>query len=239
MNRILRGVLPALAAVGITATIGAAQAVPSSYQYIQKNRSLTAYAGYLFTNPGVALPDSQNADLGPQSAPLFGLRYSLRVGGPLSLEGNVAFSPSQRKLYNAVLDPDTTHIVVTETGDEVSEPLVLAEAAVRFHLTGDRTYRGLAPFVLASGGAVMGLGGTSDAEKDIPEHRRFDFGPGLAVSVGTGVDFFPSQRMSLRTEVDYRLWRMAAPAGLLRAGAGKVSEWGENIGVTVGAAYHF
>lgn len=238
MNRTLRTVLPALAAL-LAGTAAAAQTVPSSYRYIEKTRSLTAYLGYIDTSPTLALPDSQSAELGPQSTPVVGVRYAMRVGGPVSLEAHLAFAPAERRLYQGTLSPDTTRILVTPTGDEVSEPLLLGELAMRFHLTGDRTFRGFAPFVLASGGVVAGLGGTSEAEEDIPEHRRFDFGPTFAVGAGTGLDYFVSQQLSLRAELTYRLWRLKAPGGLLPSASGKINEWSANRGISVGAAYHF
>lgn len=239
MNRTLRTVAPALAALLLGASSAAAQTVPSSYRYIEKTRSLSVYLGYLNTDPAMALPDSQSVELGPQPTPMVGLRYAMRVGGPLSLEANLGFAPSERKLHDAVLDPDTTHILVTPTGEEVSEPLLMGDLGLRFHLTGDRTFRGFAPFVVATGGVVMGLGGDSAEEEDIPEHRRFDFGPAFAVGAGTGLDYFASQTLSLRAELTYRLWRMRAPGGLLPTGTGKLSEWSAGTGISLGAAYHF
>jgi opacity protein-like surface antigen len=239
MNRTLRAVLPALAALTLGAAASAAQTIPSPYQYIERGRSLTVYGGYLLTGPKVALADSQSAELGHQPAPLVGVRYSMRVGGPLSLEANVAYSPTQRRLYTAVVNADSSAVTVNPTGDEVSDPLLLAEAAIRFHLTGDRTYRGFAPFILASGGAVATLSGTSEVEEDIPAHRRLDFGPAFAVGTGAGVDFFPSQRLALRAEIDYRLWKLETPVGLLPAGSGRQTKWSANTGISLGAAFHF
>lgn len=240
MIRFSRTALPALAALLWGASLAAAQTVPSPYRYIQKNRSLTAYVGYLNADPNVALPDSQEVELGFQPTPVVGVRYGLRVGGPLSVEAHLGFAPAQRKLHNAVVSQDSSSVVVTPTGDEVSDPLLLADAAVRFHLTGDRTYRGFAPFVLANGGVVAALGGISAEEDDIPTHRRFGFGPSLAVGVGTGLDYFVSETMSIRGELSYRLWRLRPPEGLLPARTGKPdATWSASPGVSVGAAYHF
>jgi hypothetical protein len=239
MNRTLRAVLPVLAAIACSAVAAAAQTIPSSYQYILKSRSLTAYAGYLSTSPTVALADSQRAELGHQSTPIFGVRYAMRVGGPLSVEANVGFAPAKRRLYDAVVTADSSRVTVTPTGDEISDPLLLVEGALRFHLTGDRTFHGVAPFVLASGGAVASLGRINPEESAIPEHRRVDFGPSFAVGTGAGVDLFLSQRLTLRTEVSYRLWKLQTPVGLLPAGFGEQSEWSATTGVSLGAAYHF
>lgn len=239
MNRSFRTVLAASALAALCAAGAAAQTIASPYRYIEKTRSVTVYAGYLATSPGVALPDSQSAELGPQSAPLVGLRYSMRIGGPLSLEANVGFAPADRKLYNGQPSLDSTRVPVEDTGETVSAPLLLTEGALRFHLTGDRTWRGLAPFVLASGGLVTDLGGTSEAEEEIPEQRRVGLGPGLALGAGAGVDVFHGQRLSLRAELAYRLWRQDAPGGLLPAGSEEVSEWNSSTGITLGAAYHF
>jgi hypothetical protein len=231
MNRALRLFLPALAALlTITASV-AAQTVPSSYRYIETNRSVSLYVGYLNTSPGLAVTDSTSVDLGPKSTPMFGLRGSFGLGGPLSLEAHLAYAPAKRDLYEAFID-------LTKIG-EVDEALLLAEGAFRFRLTGDRTFRGVAPFVLASGGLVVPVSRTTVLEDSVDAHRRLDFGPSFAVGTGAGFDFFPSQRMSLRLEGTYRLWRLEAPAGLLPRGRGKVSGWSANSGISLGAVYHF
>lgn len=238
MNRTLRVVLPALAALLTGAAAVAAQTVPSPYQYIERGRSLSFYGGVLNPSGSVELSDSTSVDIGPKSAPLFGMRIGLGIGGPLSIEGNLAFSPSKRDLYDADPNADSTAIALERVG-EVNELLMLAEGGFRFRLTGDRTYRGFAPFVLASAGAVIPLSGTSALEDSIPAHRRLDFGPSLAVGTGTGVDFFPSQRVSLRAEATFRLWRLETPPGMLPSGSGKRSGWKGNTGLTLGGAYHF
>jgi opacity protein-like surface antigen len=236
MKRTLRAVVPAVAAL-LVAVAASAQTVPSSYRYIKYSRSVSLYGGYLHTNPQLALPDSQSAEFGPQPAPMFGVRGAMRVGGPLSIEGHLGFAPTERKIYGATVNTDSTRVTPVDTGERASQLLALGEFGVRFHLTGDRTYHGFAPFVLASGGAALLIGGTT--ESDTIAHRKFDFGPALAVGAGTGVDYFASDRVSLRAELTYRLWRLSAPDGLVPALTRDKSAWSGNAGVSVGAAYHF
>jgi len=238
MKRTLRAALPALAAL-LVAAAGSAQTVPSSYRYIQNGKSLNFYGGWLQTDPDLAMPDSQSAELGPQPAPMFGVRAAIRVGGPLSIEGSLGLSPTERKLFDANVNADSSVVVPEETGEVSSELLVLAEFGLRFHLTGDRTFRGFAPFVLASGGLAAMLGGTTEAEEDITPGRRFDFGPALAVGTGAGVDYFVSDRLSLRGELTYRLWRLSAPDGMLPSGTRGRSEWSGNGGASLGVGFHF
>jgi hypothetical protein len=162
----------------------------------------------------------------------------LGLGGPLTVELNLAFSPSKRDLYDADPNADSSHVELDRLG-EVNEALLITEGAFRFRLTGDRSYKGFAPFVLASGGLVIPVSGSTAAEDSLPAHRRLDFGPSFAVGTGAGVDFFPGQRVSLRLEGTYRLWRLSTPPGMLPAGQGKVTAWTANSGISLGAAYHF
>ena len=236
MKRTLRAVVPAVAAL-MVAVAASAQTVPSPYRHMTYSRSLSVYAGYLHTDPEMALPDSQSAEFGVQPAPLFGVRAGMRVGGPLSIEGHLGFSPTDRKVYTATVSSDSSQVTPVDTGERSSQLLLLGEFGVRFHLTGDRTYRGFAPFVLASGGAAVMLGGTIEA--DSLEHRQFAFGPALAVGTGAGVDYFATDRVSLRAELTYRLWRLRAPEGMVPSLTRDKSAWTGNAGVSLGAAYHF
>lgn len=237
MKRTLRAVVPAIAAL-LVAAAGSAQTVPSSYRYIQHAKSLNFYGGWLQTDPELALPDSQSAELGVRSAPIFGVRAAIRVGGPLSVEGGLAFAPTERKLYDVDVLSDSSR-VPDDTGVTSSELLMLAEFGLRFHVTGERTFRGFAPFVLASGGVAAMVGGSNATEDSIASARRFDFGPALAVGTGAGVDYFASDRVSLRAELTYRLWRLTAPEGMVPAGTRDRTSWKGNGGVSVGVGYHF
>lgn len=239
MNRLPRILLPALALLALGAGAAQAQTVPSPFRYIETKSSVELMGGYLFTDPELALDDSTTAEFGPQSAPMITLRYSRRLGGPVS--GNVGFSflPSERRVYSAVEGQDSVFLGIIDTGETVSAPIAMLEAGIRFHITGDRTYRGIAPYLMGTGGLAAELGGAAGAEKDLPDDERFDFGPAFAVGAGAGVDWFLSPRLSLRSELSYRIWRLSVPRGFGSNRNAQIDEWNGNAGVSVGAAFHF
>src|SRR5690606_12326652 len=102
--------------------------------------------GYMFLDPG-------SQDLGPKDAPFFGARYDLRLTGPISIEAELAYASSERAVRDTV--PGETGLVTIGT---VDQRFLLASAALRFDITGPRTYRRLQPFLRATGGFAFGLG---------------------------------------------------------------------------------
>ncbi|HEV2129505.1 MAG TPA: hypothetical protein VGR27_00290 [Longimicrobiaceae bacterium] len=233
----MRRYLVTLAALGAAfflsgATALEAQRITSPYRYIEETQSLSVFAGYLLTQ-------GLDPDLGPQAAPTVGVRYNLRLGGPIAGEAALRFIPSERTIFAARgVDPsDPTRTIPIDVGT-ASMPLLLAEAGIRLNVTGPRTWNGLAPYALATGGVVANLRGRTAAEEDIPEDEHFSFGPGFAVGIGGGTDWFLTQRISLRAEVRDQIWRLSIPQGLTEQGA-RDNRWTNNLGLSLGAAYHF
>lgn len=239
MMRLPRTLLAVLALLAATAGAAGAQSIDSPYRYIQRGQSLSFFGGYLFASPSLTLNDSVSVDIGPRSAPVFGARYQLRFGGPLAAELSLGFSPSDRKVYTAEALRDSTEIRPIDTGRTATSPIAMAELGVVFNLTGPRTWNGLAPFVKATGGLAAEIGGTDEAEENVPEGKRFDFGPAFAVGAGIGTDYFPTERLSVRLELHGRLWRLSAPDGLTPLGDDGIGGWANASAVTLGAAYHF
>lgn len=236
--------VPLLALLSVLCTAAAsAQTVPSPYRYLPEKQSLHVFVGYMFTNPELEIPlarDTVTVEIGPRSAPLFGVRYAYRFAGPISGEASLGFSPSERKVFfNQSVSDDTADIAIGQAEGMASAPLLLAEAGVRLHLTGERTWRQLAPFVAASGGLVTDVGGTAAVEDSVQSNQRFDFGPSFAVSGGIGTDWFPTRRVSLRVEVRDMLWKIQAPEGLSQNRNNPPDRWTQNIGVILGGAVHF
>lgn len=234
----------ALLALVLTLAAGGAleaQNIPSPFRYVETRQSLGAFAGYFWTNPAIE-PDSITGEieLGPRSAPLFGVRYGYRLGDPASVEVALGFAPSERRVYrNGGVAGDTAQLRIVDTGETASAPLVLAEARLHLNLTGARTWNNLAPFVGVTGGLIAEVGGADGAEEDIPEDERFDFGPGFAVGAEIGTDWFLSERVSVRAELRDVLWRVEVPVGLRRDEREDEGRWTQNFGVALGGAIHF
>lgn len=224
-----RALLVALGCTVLSHATLFAQTIPSPYRYIEPTQSVSLYTGYVETDRG-------ERDLAPHSAPIVGAVYSIRFAGPVAGELGVGFLPSNRTVYGR---PGVADTVLTPFG-EGSAPLLLAEAGLRFNLAGPRTWRGLAPFVGASGGLITDLAGrtTAEREAEIPIDQAVDFGPAFAVGVSAGTDWFLTERLSLRATGRGSFWRFSTPEGFTR-GQREETEWLQSFGGTLGVALHF
>jgi hypothetical protein len=210
-----------------------AQEITSPYRHIETSHSIGLFAGYLWTDRG-----AEGREIGLESAPLMGLRYSLRLGGPATGEASASFAPSRREIYQRA--PGATEGELVSTGHTIPTTLMFLEAGVRFQLTGPRTWNGLAPYLGASGGLVtdLGRGAATEEEIELPADQRFRLGPGLAVGVTAGTEWFLTERVSLRFEARNLIWRLTSPAGFNPA-TGVETRWTNNPVLSVGGALHF
>jgi len=214
-----------------------AQTIQSPIRYIETKQSVAPFVGYLWTDPTLHIRDAE-VELGPQSAVLAGLQYNIHFAGPLYGEVLLGFSPTERKVYVPGSTTSANSVNPVEVGT-TSMALALADAGLHFNLTGPRTWRGIAPYAVASGGVVADLKRTSDLDAQVPDGSDFDLGPSFALGLGIGTDWYPTQRLSIRAEGRDRFWRISAPQGLRPADLKTVSEWNHNFSLSIGAALHF
>lgn len=216
-----------------------AQRIPSPFRYIETTQSLGAFVGYLVTDAGgINLLQAPDAEIGPRSAPILGLRYNIRFSGPLSGEAAIGFSPGQRTVYETEATPGDTIQRPLPTG-ETDVRLLLAEGGIRFHITGPRAWNNLAPYLLATGGLVADIAQRGSADQLVPTPERYRLGPGLAVGAGLGTDYFVNPRTSIRAELRDQIWNIRAPEGLPLEANTDRSRWKNNLGFSLGVAYHF
>jgi hypothetical protein len=221
--------LASLALLLLAAARGEAQAIPSPYRYIELTQSAGAFAGWLATGEG-------DDEIGPHAGPLVGGRYTVRVSGPLSGEVGLAVSPTQRTVQRRTSAAGDS--VTREPVEDVSALVLIGDVGLRFHLTGPRTWNGLAPYLALGGGGVWDVLGESDVDATLESSQRVDFGPAFAVGIGAGTDWFLTERLALRLEARDYLWRLETPAGLTRLQQAE-TQWTHNVGLTLGAALYF
>lgn len=239
MMRLSRTVLLLALALAAGARAAAAQTIPSPYDYLEETQATGLFLGYILTDPDLSLTDSTSLPLAPSSGPVFGFRYQVRAAGPLVIDGSIGLMPTDRRLFAAEIDEDSTVTGVVDLETTVPATVLMADIGLRFFLTGPRTWNGLAPFVVGTGGLVGDIRGTFAEEQEITDAALFRFGPSFAVGAGIGTDWFPVPNASLRVEAMGRLWRVSTPDGLLPPGADERSEWNPALGITVGGALHF
>ncbi|HEX6369336.1 MAG TPA: hypothetical protein VF006_10415 [Longimicrobium sp.] len=238
MMRLSRTVLLLALALAAGARATAAQTIPSPYDYIEETQATGLFVGYLFTDPDVSITDSTSLPMAPASGPVLGFRYQVRAAGPLTIDGSIGLSPTDRQLFGTEVDSDSSFTGVVDLETTVPATLLMADLGLRFYVAGPRTWNGLAPFVVGTGGLVGDIRGTFAEEQDISDRALFRFGPSFAVGLGLGTDWFPVPNASLRVEAMGRLWRVSTPEGFL-APTDERSEWNPAVGITVGGALHF
>jgi hypothetical protein len=216
-----------------------AQHIPSPFTSLPERQGLSAWGGYLLTDPSVAVSKTERAEFGPRSAALLGVDYSVRLSNALSFRAGAAFSPSQRRVYRAGVTSDSNTVSPVFSGTMASVPLLVTDAGLKLSLTGARTYRGIAPWVAAGAGMVTWLKKNSAAEADVPSSERFTFGPSFALTLRAGNDWYPTRRLSVGVHATDYLWKVKIPRGFRLDTTAGTSEWTNNYGLSAGAAVHF
>lgn len=204
-----------------------AQTVPSVYEYIETRHAFGLFGGYVELDDG-------SRDLGPGPAPLFGARYGIRLAGPLLGGLELGFAPTTRTLYDRP-NPNSTDLLAIGEDDMV---IMAADAELRFVLTGERTWRRLAPYIVAAGGLALDLTPGSATEEGLEANQLYRFGPTFAARGGAGTELFLTDRISIRAEFRDNLWRLNYPVGLTGLQE-EQTEWRHNFGVTIGSSFNF
>lgn len=191
-----------LAIICVHASSAAGQVIPSAYDFIETRQSFGMFVGS--TNL-----DSGQLGLDPSSASTVGARWALDVGGALSLEVNGTIFQAERD----VLDPSRPENDRVIGQSDMS--IVQFDVRLRLNLTGHRTWHGMQPFVSFGGGIAgeAGVDRTLEDEAMMPQDQRFDFGNRLTTTLGTGVNLRLSERLYLRVDGLFSLWKMATPTG--------------------------
>ena len=224
------GLIVAAIAIFVSPQILPAQTIPSAYRFIETRQEAGPFAGWIASGTG-------QFGYGPGPGPISGARYELGFGGPVSLEGVVGVIDSARN----IVDPRRVegNRVIGET------PVTMATADLRLKLsvTGPRTWHRLNPFVLVGAGLAWDFAEDSELEEDLEETDRFDFGTSFVAVIGGGLRWFATERVILRTDGLFYLWRLEAPAGFRDPDRGfenvGQSEWANARSVTLGVGYRF
>jgi hypothetical protein len=207
-----------------------AQSIQSPYRFVDKTQAVSIFAGYVATTKG-------SVGLGPESAPLIGARYSIRLSGPFVIELEPAFFKSTRDVRDTTV-VDSARKVVGE-GDVA---LLVVNGGLRFNITGPRTWNRLQPFLLFGGGAAIDLSGSSPDDDLVTAEARFDFGTSFAGAIGGGVEWFASDRFTVRLDARNALWKIETPLAFMADAFGANTpgdEWVQNGWFTVGFSLRF
>jgi opacity protein-like surface antigen len=168
---------------------------------------------------------------------MLGLRYDFGLSGPFVLEATLGWLTSTRALQDTV-PGDTTRMTV---GD-VDFRAISAEVALRFDITGPRTWHGLLPYVLLGVGFTNDRAAESSTQQALPADVRFNFGTRFTATMGGGIEWLPVSRLGLRVDVRNMLWKLKSPSAFLfgdRALSLPSNQWTQNVAFTAGLSLRF
>lgn len=212
----------------LSATAAAAQDIASPYRFIDRSQHVNAFVGLVETDPGTL-------NLGPESGMAYGGRYGIRLSGPFVIEAQAALFPTSRAVQDTVVSATDTAVV--EIG-EADLTLGVASAALRFDITGPRTWHRLMPFALLGVGAAFTLSDEDGVDSELDPDIRYEFGTRLLGELGLGVEWFAADRLTLRFDARNMLWRVNAPLGLQQLDAPN-EEWVQNFLLSAGVSFRF
>lgn len=229
MKSVLRYVLPVFGLFALALPLGA-QSITSPYRFLDTSQEAGLFVMHIS-------PEEGTLGLGSESGIAFGGRYAIVLSGPFMVEGEVGYFPTR----HAVLDTVVVDSAFTRIG-EADHSLVIATAALRVNLTGQRTWNNLQPFLLFGFGGVIEASKDKDAVNVAPVDARYNFGTSFAGSVGAGIAFSPTERLAIRLDGRNLLWKIKTPAALVSANTGTVTptdEWVQNLAFSAGVSIFF
>jgi hypothetical protein len=177
------------------------QSIPSAYTFIENRQEIGPFFGVMNASTG-------RFGYAPSGGLWYGLRYGLQLGaGPMSLGGVVGLVDGTRD----IIDPDRL-----EGDRKVGEgdvQIVTAEARLRFSATGNRAWHGFSPFLSFGAGVAFDLAGDPVANEIIEERDIYEFGTSFFGTLGLGTRYFLTDKIALRGDGTFSLWRVATPPG--------------------------
>jgi hypothetical protein len=198
----------------------------SPYRDVAYSQEFTVVGGWFGGSQGTA-------GIGPRAAPLFGVRYAIKLGGPVDFTAEVMRAQSTR----LVLNPDATG--AARRVGTTSSPLYLGDVGLAINLTGQKTWHHLMPAV------SLGFGVASDAGAKM-DVGNFKLGTPFQLTFGAGVRYIGRGPWSVRVDLADHFYRIHYPASYFIAPSGGKAiltsstgdaQWLHNAVLTVGLSY--
>jgi hypothetical protein len=232
--RVLRPAVGAIVWLSVVASYNAATAQVghdpsrSPYRDIRRGGTFLVTGGYFGGSRG-------RAGVGISNGPTGGLRYELPLG-TIGFSLGLAYAQTTR----FVVDP-TKDSLTRKTGPYDTD-VILADAGLQLALTGRKMWHGVAPYLGAAIGLAIGGGSP-------PDPSGYDFGTKITLAPNAGVRWYPTRRVSVRTDFRMVLWRLQYPfsyrvpnttdgSQVLPADA-RLTQWTAHPWLTVGVGWTF
>ena len=210
--------------------VARSQTIPSPFRFVE-----TSQEGGLFA--GTSSLARGRFGLGPGGGFEFGGRWGIDLSGPLGFEIVSAWITGTRDVINPA------KLIGDKKVGEADVLIGTAEGRLRITLTGDRTWHRLSPFILAGGGIAFDLSPAAEADELLLEGDRFEFGTSFIGTMGVGSRLFVTDRLALRGDAVFSLWKLDTPPGFSEPGRGytavEKSEWASGRHFTLSAVIRF
>lgn len=236
---IKRSALAGLAAVALTGSPAASQTITSPYDFVERSMGFRAFGSAVFTDRGPI-------DIGPGSGYAAGLGYTVRINGPFTFDTRAAFMPTSRRVYDVEpadsLEVREDPMVGLDLLGTADLSLLLVDASLRFDVTGPRTWHRLQPYALLGVGGILRVASGNQAEEDLPEDSDLlvRFRNGFTGHLGAGVEWYLTDRFTIRADARDLLWKVHVPEGFLVDGRLIDQEqWVQSAHLSLGLAFRF
>lgn len=207
-----------------------AQSVPSPFRFVDTRQEVGLFAGTANFAKG-------RFGFGPKGGFTTGARWGIDFSGPLGLEVVSGVISGTRDVINPARVVDDLSI------GEADIFMGFADARLRLTLTGDRTWHRLAPFVIAGGGVVWDMSSSSVLDEELAADDRFDFGTSFFGTMGGGIRYALTERLALRGDAVFSLWKISTPPGFSDPERGfesvDESEWASGLHLTLAAVIRY
>jgi hypothetical protein len=204
----------------------------SPYRTFNSRTGVTVVGGYLSGSGG-------KVQVGPTDGYLAGVRFDMRLTGPTDLTVGMTWNNLQRMVPHPSAAPDA------QLTGPAKQSALIVEGGLSILLTGDKTWRGLAPYLGATLGMAFGGGFPADSS-GFQFRAKFVSGPHLGLRV------YPSQSLFLRIEGRLLFWQLKYPSSffetptditdatpLLDPAVNSTSEWTAHPSLQIGLGFAF
>jgi hypothetical protein len=229
----VRIALGSLTAAGLILSVAPrlhAQVVPSPFRFVETRQE----AGLFF---GTSSLSRGRFGFGPSDALNVGGRWGIRLSGPLGFEAAAGLISGSRDVINPARPEGERKV------GKADAQIGTLDGRLRLQVTGDRTWHRLAPFFVAGGGIAFDLSSAAPDDQRLEEQDRFDFGTSFFGTLGTGANLFLSDRLTLRADGIFSLWKLSTPPGFSDPERGfeavEESEWVSGLHLSLTAAIRF
>tara|TARA_Y100000590_G_scaffold175894_1_gene201010 strand:- start:5137 stop:5835 length:699 start_codon:yes stop_codon:yes gene_type:complete len=208
------------------------QDITSSYRFVKNKQEGGIFIGNTKLNSG-------QFGLGPKSAYVYGGRYSVAFASALAFEGSGTIFKGKRDVID-VRRNDNEQLIGQSTID-----LYLFDAKLKLNLTGQRTWRGLQPFVAFGGGMALSSSLERSLEKtaNIPVEYQYNFGSKFVGTLAAGLNFHLSSKIMMRLDGVMNIWKIVTPPGWLTTEADlgiiEGDEWVAAQHLSIGTSWRF